>query len=75
MDDTVLKLMGSYLNNRKQYISNNDSISETPPVCLFLIYKNDFSNSSETFKYIMYADDTILFTTIQSSNIYPKDVN
>ena len=42
---------------------------------LFLIYINDLPNSCETFKYIMYADDTIVFTTIQLSNTCPtKDI-
>ena len=39
------------------------------------IYINDLPNSCETFKYIMYADDTTLFTTIQLSNTCPtKDI-
>ena len=42
---------------------------------LFLMYINDLPNSCETFKYIMYADDTTLFKTIQLSNTCPsKDI-
>ena len=32
---------------------------------LFLIYMNDISNSSSLFKFILFADDTNLFTTIE----------
>ena len=35
---------------------------------LFLIYINDFPLSSKRFHFIMYADDTTLSTTIDSSN-------
>ena len=32
---------------------------------LFLIYMNDVSNSSSLFKFILFADDTNSFTTIE----------
>ena len=32
---------------------------------IFLIYMNDISNSSSLFKFILFADDTNLFTTIE----------
>ena len=62
MDTDALKLMESYLKNRKQYVIYNDSISETLPITtgvsqgsilcqlLLLIYINDLPNSCETFK-------------------------
>ena len=41
---------------------------------LFAIYINDLPKSCKTFKYVMYADDTTLFTTIQSLNSCTKDI-
>ena len=35
---------------------------------LFIIYINDIIFSSDIFKFIMYADDTTLFTSIKNSN-------
>ena len=32
---------------------------------LFLIYMNDISNTSSLLKFILFADDTNLFTTIE----------
>ncbi len=32
---------------------------------LFIIYVNDMANSSNLFKFIIYADDTTLYTTIE----------
>ena len=36
---------------------------------------NDIPNANEDFKYILYADDTTLFSTIQVLATTPFDVN
>ena len=36
---------------------------------------NDIPNTSKLFRYILYADDTTLFSTIQISEALPKDIN
>lgn len=70
--------MNSYLINRKQYVDIDDSKSSLLPITtgvpqgsilgplLFIIYINDISSSSNTFKFITYADDTTLFVTLDS---------
>ena len=76
--DTALLLMKCYLNNRKQYVEFEDTKSEILPITvgvpqgsilgplLFIIYINDFSQASCIFKFIMYADDTMLFSNLKS---------
>ena len=36
---------------------------------------NDIPNASKFFRYILYVDDTTLFSTIQISEALPKDIN
>ncbi len=80
--------MESYLTNRKQYVDMDDVQSEMLTVTigipqgsilgplLFIIYVNDIANSSNLFKFIIYANDTTLSTTIEIilNNINNTDV-
>ncbi len=68
--------MESYLTNRKQYVDMDDVQSEMLTVTTgvpqgsilcplpFIIYVNDMANLRNLFKFIIYADDTTLSTTI-----------
>ena len=77
-------LLSTYQTNRKQYVQFEYSCSEMLDTqygvpqgsilgpLLFIIYINDFPNTSKVFQFIMYADNTILsccVDTIQSNNI------
>ena len=42
---------------------------------LFIIYINDFAQSSKKFNFIMYADDTTLSSTRNSFAQYSKNYN
>jgi hypothetical protein len=84
-DKNALKLMESYLTDRKQYVQMEDTISEYSNVStgvpqgsilgplLFIIYINDIAQASNLFDFIIYADDTSLTTTLEI--IYKKDNN
>ncbi len=70
-------LMSSYISNRKQYVEVDDTASDTLTLStgvpqgsilgplLFLIYINDIAAASKMFKFIIYADDTNLNTSIE----------
>ena len=76
LDGSTLLLFESYLSNRRQYVEIDEMQSETLPVkigvsqgsilgpLLFTIYINDFPHVSSIFKFIMYADDTTLSSTL-----------
>ena len=75
--DTALLLLKSYLNNPKQDVEFEDTKSEIRPitVCvpqgsilgplLCIIYINDFSQASNIFKFIVYADDSTRFSNLK----------
>ena len=69
---SALEWFRSYLSNREQYISYNNKNSQlcsisygVPQISvlgplLFLIFINEFSNCSEFFCFILFADDSTL---------------
>ena len=72
--------LNSYLTDRKQCVSVNGTLSEDLYIdtgvlqgsilgpLLFLIYINDFTESSNIFKFVMFADDTCLFLSKKDLN-------
>ena len=71
-----LDLMSSYLSNRRQCTQFNTTVSDFLDIkqgvpqgsilgpLLFSIYINDLPSSSNLFEFLMYADDTTLFCSI-----------
>ena len=76
---TPLKLIHSYLSNRKQCVIFDDILSNTLDIktgvpqgsilgpILFIIYINDICNVSKFLKTICYADDSSLYTKIDNN--------
>ena len=79
ISDTTLEWFRSYLSHRSQYVELNGVSSAWKTITtgvpqgsilgplLFLIYMNDIPQSSQSFRFILYADDTNLFTTVEYS--------
>ncbi len=77
INGVAYNLMESYLTSRKQYVDMDDVKSEMLMLTtgvpqgsilgplLYIIYVNDIANASILFKFIIYADDTTLSTTIE----------
>ena len=73
-----LSLINNYLNERYQYVDYNDHSSDSREIhtgvpqgsilgpILFIIYINDLNVASNIFRIIIYADDTTLFTTLNT---------
>ena len=83
---TAYNSLRSYLANREQIVELNDTASKTLHIVtgvpqgsilgplLFLIYINDFPLSSNFFKFIMYADDTTLYSHFDNAETANNDI-
>ena len=78
IEGVPLQLFKSYLTNRTQFVEIDDIKSDTLHIAtgvpqgsilgplLFIIYINDFSESSQVFNFISYADDTTLLSSLSN---------
>ena len=76
LDNSAISWFKSYLTDRKQYVEIDGIKSSTKNLTtgvpqgstlgplLFIIYMNDINNVSDTFKSILFADDTSLSIVI-----------
>ena len=82
-----LELIRSYLTNRKQYVvyGESESLHQVLSVgvpqgsilgpLFFLLYINDLSAASSFFRYILFADDTNLFSSGKDKGDLIREVN
>ena len=87
INGVALRLMRSYLSNRKQFVqfgtysSNSTDILMGVPQgsilgpLLFIIYINDMARSSDIFKFLSFADDTTLITKLRINNSLNDELN
>ena len=83
----ALEWFRSYLSNRKQFVELDNKFSSSRPVIcgvpqgsllgplLFIIYINDFTKSSKTLSYILFADDSNLFYSHSNPNHLLSTIN
>ena len=83
----ALEWFGSYLHNRKQYVSLNNHNSCLMDIkcgvpqgsilgpLLFIIYINDFCNSSNLLSFVLFADDSNLFFSHKNPNTLVRTIN
>lgn len=86
LHENSLTLIQNYFTNRKQYVEFRGIKSSMSPLSIgvpqgsilgplfFIIYMNDISRASDLFKFILYADDTSLFTTHSNENLINKEL-
>ena len=81
------KLFSSYLENRKQYTEIDNVKSSMSFITtgvpqgsilgplLFIIYINDFAQTTKMYNFLIYADDTTLSSTLNTFNDNIHDQN
>jgi hypothetical protein len=80
LDTSAAEWFRSYLCNREQVVSVNNSFSDSRPIrigvpqgsilgpLLFLVYVNDFQHCIKHCKVILYADDTLIYVSAKTAN-------